>query len=231
MKVLIMDDEPPARRGLTEMLHKAGVADVREASSVQQALTSIQSDRPDLLLLDIEMPNAGDFQLIETLPAQGIPVIFVTAHLEHAARAFDVRAVDYLLKPVSLQRFVEALTRIERQEAPKPFSNSARVLFRDGSTNHFVLIGDIQVLESCGAYTRIFQRSGNITITGTLTSVMERLDPMVFFRASRAQGVNLQHVAKVLDSENGSLVLHLDGGTKVEVSRRQSIEFRRLRAI
>jgi len=231
MKVLIMDDEPPARRGLKEMLLKAAVTDVREASSVQQALKSIQEDRPDLLMLDIEMPRAGGFQLIETLPAQGIPVIFVTAHTEHAAKAFDVRAVDYLLKPVSPQRLVEALIRVESREAPKRFSENDRVLFRDGSTNHFVRIGDIHVLESSGAYTRIIQPSGNITITGTLTSVMDRLDPDVFFRASRAQGLNLKHVSKVEDSFNGNLVLHLDGGMKVEVSRRQSVEFRKLRAI
>ncbi|MFZ4776983.1 MAG: LytR/AlgR family response regulator transcription factor [Terrimicrobiaceae bacterium] len=231
MKILIMDDEPPARRGLREALHKLGVTDVREASSVAKALESINEDRPDLLMLDIEMPRAGGFQLIETLPAQGIPVIFVTAHSEHAARAFDVRAVDYLLKPVNPQRLVESLKRVEKNEEPKPFSADDRVLFRDGSTNHFVRIGDIRVLESSGAYTRIIQPAGNITITGTLTSVMERLDPAVFFRASRAQGANLLHVSKVDEGINGNMLLHLDGGMKVEVSRRQSVEFRKLRAI
>lgn len=231
MKVLIMDDEPPARRGLKEMLHNAGVSDVREASSVPRALKSIQEDRPDLLMLDIEMPNAGGFQLIETLPAQGIPVIFVTAHTEHAAKAFDVRAVDYLLKPVSPQRLVEALTRVGSREDPKPFQENDKVLFRDGSRNHFVRIGDIQLLESSGAYTRIIHPSGNLTITGTLTSVMQRIDSNIFFRASRAQGVNLKRVVKVDESLKGSLVLHLECGMKAEVSRRQSVEFRRLRAI
>jgi len=86
-------------------------------------------------------------------------------------------------------------------------------------------------LESSGAYTRIIQPAGNITITGTLTSVMERLDPAVFFRASRAQGVNLHHVSKVDEGVSGNMLLHLDGGMKVEVSRRQSVEFRKLRAI
>jgi len=231
MKVLIMDDEPPARRGLREMLLQAGVADVREAGSVAKALESINEDRPDLLMLDIEMPRAGGFQLIETLPAQGIPVIFVTAHSEHAARAFDVRAVDYLLKPVNPQRLVEALARIAKNEPAKPFSVADKVLFRDGSTSHFVRIGDIQILESSGAYTRIIQPGGNITVTGTLTSVMDRLDPAVFFRASRSHGLNIHHVFKVDEVDNGNLLLHLDGGMKVEVSRRQSVEFRRLRGI
>jgi two-component system LytT family response regulator len=231
MKVLIMDDEPPARRGLREALHKLGVGDVREASSVAKALECIKEDRPNLLMLDIEMPRGGGFQLIETLPAQGIPVIFVTAHTEHAARAFDVRAVDYLLKPVNPQRLVEALKRVEKNEPSKPFSSDDRVLFRDGSTNHFVRVGDIRILESSGAYTRIIQPGGNITITGTLSSVIERLDPAVFFRASRAQAVNLHHVAKVDEGMSGNMLLHLDNDMKVEVSRRQSVEFRKLRAI
>jgi len=231
MKILIMDDEPPARRGLRELLVKAGASDIREAGTVAQALEKIKADRPDLLMLDIEMPRGGGFQLIETVPAQGIPVIFVTAHMEHAARAFDVRAVDYLLKPVNPERLVEALMRVRQNEAPRPFASEDRVLFRDGPTNHFVKIGDIRSLESSGAYTRILQPGGNITITGTLTSVMERLDPNVFFRASRSHGVNLNHVGKVHDGAGGCLVLDIDDGTKVEVSRRQSIEFRRLRAI
>ena len=101
MNILIVDDEPPARRGIKEALAEIGLKQVREASSVDQALKLIIAERPDVLLLDIEMRGGTQgFDLLEKLPAQGIPVVFITAHEEHAVRAFRVRATDYLLKPV-----------------------------------------------------------------------------------------------------------------------------------
>lgn len=229
-----MDDEPPARRGLRQMLIKLGIDKVREAGSVEQALALIKEDRPDLLMLDIEMPRAGGFQLIETLPARGIPVIFVTAHYEHAVKAFDIQAVDYLLKPVNPNRLLDALSRIGTKEQAQTarFSRDDKVLFRDGKENHYLQIGDIVWLESVGAYTKIVLKDGkSAVVNGTLTSVMDRLDEKEFFRANRGQSLNIQRIAKIEDTPLGNLRAILEDGKTIDFSRRQSLEFRRKQAM
>ena len=234
MNVLIVDDEPPARRGIKEALAEIGVKQVREASSVDQALKLIIAERPDVLLLDIEMRGGSKgFDLLEKLPAQGIPVVFITAHQEHAVRAFEVRATDYLLKPVDPKRLLETLSRIAggSLDSPTPLGADDKVLFRDGSKNHYIRVGDIRILESVGAYTKIVMDQGNITINGTLTSVMERLDPTLFFRTNRAAAVNLRDITKVSQSEEGHVVLEIGKHPPIELSRRASVEFRRERGI
>ena len=234
MKVLIVDDEPPARRGIKEALAEIGVKDVREASSVDQALKAIIAERPDVLLLDIEMRGGTQgFDLLEKLPAQGIPVVFITAHQEHAVKAFQVRANDYLLKPVDPKRLMETLSKIaggQLKEQP-PLGADDKVLFKDNSKSHYIRIGDIQILESVGAYTKLILADQRVTINGTLGRVLQRFDPELFFRANRATAVNLREVSKVSESPEGYVVLTLGNHPPVECSRRQSVEFRRMREI
>ena len=234
MKVLIVDDEPPARRGIKEALAEIGVKDVREASSVDQALKAIIAERPDVLLLDIEMRGGTQgFDLLEKLPAQGIPVVFITAHQEHAVKAFQVRANDYLLKPVDPKRLMETLSKIaggQLKEQP-PLGADDKVLFKDNSKSHYIRIGDIQILESVGAYTKLILADQRVTINGTLGRVLQRFDPELFFRANRATAVNLREVSKVSESPEGYVVLTIGNHPPVECSRRQSVEFRRMREI
>ena len=234
MKVLIVDDEPPARRGIKEALAEIGVKQVREASSVDQALKAIIAERPDVLLLDIEMRGGTQgFDLLEKLPAQGIPVVFITAHQEHAVKAFQVRANDYLLKPVDPKRLMETLSKIaggQLKEQP-PLGADDKVLFKDNSKSHYIRIGDIQILESVGAYTKLILADQRVTINGTLGRVLQRFDPELFFRANRATAVNLREVSKVSESPEGYVVLTIGNHPPVECSRRQSVEFRRMREI
>jgi len=234
MNILIVDDEPPARRGIKESLAEIGLKQVREASSVDQALKLIIAERPDVLLLDIEMRGGTQgFDLLEKLPAQGIPVVFITAHQEHAVRAFRVRATDYLLKPVDPKQLMETLSRIaggSLKEEPR-LGAEEKVLFRENSKSHYIRIGDIQILESVGAYTKLILASERITINGTLGSVLRRFDESLFFRANRATAVNLREVSKVSESPEGYVVLTIDNHPPVECSRRQSVEFRRMREI
>jgi two-component system LytT family response regulator len=234
MKVLIVDDEPPARRGIKEALAEIGVKEVREASSVDQALKAIIAERPDVLLLDIEMRGGTQgFDLLEKLPAQGIPVVFITAHEEHAVRAFQVRANDYLLKPVDPKRLMETLSKIaggQLKEQP-PLGADDKVLFKDNSKSHYIRIGDIQILESVGAYTKLILADQRVTINGTLGKVLRRFDPELFFRANRATAVNFREVSKVSESTEGYVVLTVGNHPPVECSRRQSVEFRRMREI
>ena len=181
MKVLILDDEPPARRSLKHALSEIGVEDVREAGSIEQAVKLLQEERPDLLCLDVELRGGKKgFDLLDALPADGIPVIFVTAHPEHAVRAFEARAVDYLLKPVDSHRLRESLGRVgaASRQTEKVFLRHETAMFRDGSKNVLVRIGDIQWLEANDSYTKLVLSDGKgPMVNGTLKSVLEKNRP------------------------------------------------------
>ena len=233
MKVLIIDDEAPARRGLREILGKLGVSHVRDAGSIAQAVKAIEEDRPDVLLLDIQMPGGGGFKLLEKLPARGIPVIFVTAHMEHAAKAFDVEAMDYVLKPVEPKRLLRSLEKVMlKGEGAHATKQSAglddRIFLRDGIRHHNVRIGDIEFLEACGAYTKVVTANGSITVLGTLASMEERLPEEHFFRVNRQSIVNLAHATEIADSPSSSrVVVKLPRNRNIELSRRQSAALRK----
>jgi two-component system LytT family response regulator len=233
MKVLILDDEPPARRGMRQALAQIGVTDVRDVGTIEQAVKALNEERPDVLLLDVELRGGKvGFDLLDTLPAEGIPAIFITAHPDHAIRAFEVQAVDYLLKPVDPRRLKESLKRVSQPTEERPFSSDEKVLFRDGVKNVLLRVGDIQVLEASESYTRLLLGDGRgVTVNGTLKSVRERLNGNLFFLASRSHAVNLDHITNVEDAEGGFMILTMANGVKVELSRRQSSEFRELKAV
>jgi two-component system LytT family response regulator len=234
MKVLILDDEPPARRSLKHALSEIGVEDIREAGSIEQAIKLLQEERPDVLFLDVELRGGKKgFDLLDALPADGIPVIFVTAHPHHAVRAFEARAVDYILKPVDSHRLRESLSRISgpSRQPERVFMKHEKAMFRDGSKNILVRIGQIQLLEANDSYTKLILSDGTgPMVNGTLKSVLEKIDPEAFFQTSRAQAINLDHVERVEDGETG-LTAILENGMRVEMSRRQSTEFRRLKGV
>lgn len=233
MKVLIIDDEAPARRGLREILGKLGVSDVRDAGTIAAAVKAIEDERPDVLLLDIQMPGGGGFKLLEKLPARGIPVVFVTAHLEHAAKAFDVEAMDYVLKPVEPKRLLRSLEKVtaqaenKRVDAPAPGLDD-HVFLREGTRHHNVRIGDIEMLEACGAYTKVVTAAGSMTVWGTLASIEAKLPVAYFFRVNRQSLVNLAHAEEINDSPSSSrVIIHLPRSRKIELSRRQSTALRK----
>ena len=234
MKVLIIDDEAPARRGLREILGKLGVSQVRDVGTIAQAVKAIEEDRPDVLLLDIQMPGGGGFKLLEKLPARGIPVIFVTAHMEHAAKAFDVDAMDYVLKPVEPKRLLRSLEKVVRkaEEVRGAKQQSAgledRIFLREGIRHHNVRIGDIEFLEACGAYTKVVTSNGSMTVWGTLASMEARLPEEYFFRVNRQSVVNLAHATEITDSPSSSrVVVKLPNNRHFELSRRQSAALRK----
>jgi len=233
MKVLIIDDEAPARRGLREILGKMGVSDVRDAGTISQAVKAIEDERPDVLLLDIHMPGGGGFKLLEKLPARGIPVIFVTAHMEHAAKAFEVDAMDYVLKPVEPQRLLKSLEKVmckaeESRGERKGAGLDDRIFLREGTRHHNVRIGDIEMLESCGAYTKVVTAHGATTVWGTLASIEARLPGEYFFRVNRQSVVNLAHATEIADSPSDSrVIVKLPRNRSIELSRRQSAAIRK----
>ena len=228
MRTLIVDDERLARSELRRLLaEQPEVQVVGEAANIDEAYRQVQSLHPDLLLLDIKMPGGSGFDLLERLESTP-QVIFTTAFDEFALKAFEVNALDYLLKPVSAERLATALQRVRerRQQLAAPLTTDQRIFLRDGDRCWFVSLRDIILLESEGNYTRVYFGGEKCLIARSLASLEERLDSSAFFRVSRRHIVNLRAITAVDPSVAGGLDVQLQGGLKVEMSRRRSLEFR-----
>lgn len=232
MRVLVVDDEAPARRRLVRMLGRMpGVEVVGEAADGEQALARIREHAPDLLLLDIDMPEMDGLELAE-LPGLP-PVVFTTAHAEHALRAFEVAAIDYLLKPISRQRLAEALERArERQpasaSAPAPTTTDGppRVVARCGATTHVVDATSITRFHAEDKVTVFTHEGRELLLDDSLAALEQRLADHGFFRAHRAELIRLDAV-RALHAEDGSTTAELSDGSRAAVSRRVAAELKR----
>jgi len=223
MKALIVDDERLARAELRRLL--AAHPDIEiagEAAHAGEARDRIAELGPDLLLLDIEMPGESAFDLLASLDAAPA-VIFTTAFDAHAVRAFEVSALDYVLKPIDPARLAAALDRARAalRERVEPID---RVFVRDGDRCWFVRLSEVAVIESDGNYARL-DVPGQPMLARSLSYLEARLQP-AFFRASRKHLVNLRLVDRVEPGPGGGLVLILPGGKEIEMSRRAAQRFR-----
>jgi two-component system, LytTR family, response regulator len=240
-RALVAEDEPLARRMVAELLRRDTEIDqVLECADAEAALKALARERFDIAFLDIEMPGSTGLELAQTLSPKGPVVVFVTAFGRYAAEAFDVLAVDYVLKPFSDERFATAVgrakTRVRERrlaelatqlatvsEELKPASPSerpqylSRLSFKEG--DHAVLINaaDIVWIEAEDYYVLVHARSGRHMVRATLASFEERLDPQRFVRVHRAAIVNATEVREVHDA--GGLLLVLSDGSHVPVSR------------
>jgi two-component system, LytTR family, response regulator len=229
MKAMIIDDEPPARRELRRLLTDfAWVEIVGEAGNVDQAAEMVESLTPELLFLDIQMPGGSGFDLLTRL--DHLPqVIFTTAYDEHAVRAFEVDALDYLLKPIDPARLAEALGRVKSAQAartPQPEAVLAQIFVRDGSRCWFVPLREVRLLSSEGNYIRLSWGKSQPLLGRALAALEQRLDPNRFFRANRRQIINLEFIENVELGVNGRLHAQLRDGPEVEISRRQARLFK-----
>jgi two-component system, LytTR family, response regulator len=229
MKVIIVDDEPPARRELRRLLADfPWVEIVGEAANVDQAAEMVESLMPELLFLDIQMPGGSGFDLLTRL--EHLPqVIFTTAYDEHAVRAFEVDALDYLLKPIDPARLTEALGRVKSGQAartPQPDVVLEQIFVRDGSRCWFVPLREVRLLSSEGNYIRLSWGKANPLLGRALAALEQRLDPNRFFRANRRQIINLDFIENVELGVNGRLHAQLRDGPEVEISRRQARLFK-----
>ena len=241
MKALIIDDERLARKELASLLEKhEGIEIVGEAANADEAETLIAEKRPDLLFLDINMPGRTGFELLESLD-HAPQVIFVTAYDEHALKAFQVNALDYLLKPIDPERLDAALNKLAATASSELgipqreiLRESDQIFLKDGEKCWFVTLKDVRYLESEGNYVRVRFDDQKPLVLRSLNKLEEKLDPLVFFRANRKHIINLRWVESIEPWFSGGLMVKLkhkgkDGQPEtIEVSRRQAARFKEL---
>ncbi len=235
----IIDDERLAREELKSLLKEFNEIEIiGEAQNGEEGIQKVKDLNPDLIFLDVSMPEMTGFEMLKQLG--DIPnVIFVTAYDQYALKAFEVNALDYVLKPVETERLEDSIKKLKEREdndfesentlnhrKDRQLTIEDRVFVKDNEKCYFVRLGDIRMLESDGNYVKVYFGESRPLILRSLNSFEEKLDPEVFFRANRKFIVNLQFVQKVENWFNGGLQFELASGDKIEVSRRQAIRFK-----
>jgi two-component system LytT family response regulator len=243
IKAIIIDDERLARNELKKLLMDFPEIEViAEAANAAEGVEKIDSLNPDLIFLDIQMPGKTGFDMLSEL--ERTPnVIFTTAYDEYALKAFEVNALDYLLKPVEPKRLADALQKLQVEEDKEPLSDHTisvnrsilsehdQVFVKDGERCWFVKLSDIRLFESVGNYAKVYFGPNKPLILKSLNALEERLDEKVFFRANRKHIVNLRLIEKIEPYFNGGLLLEMKGGEKIEVSRRQTVKFKEMMSL
>jgi two-component system LytT family response regulator len=235
MRALIVDDERLARKELMKLLEDHPMIEVvGEAMNAEEATQMVNELNPDLLFLDIQMPGKTGFQLLEDLDSVPL-VVFTTAYDEFALKAFEVNALDYLLKPIQPERLAEAVSKLADKERAKnaairgpekKLGLADQVFVKDGDRCWFVSLTNVRLFESDGNYIKVYFDTNRPMIHKSLNALDEKLDERAFFRASRKHIVNLSWVEGIEPWFNGGLMVKLRGGDKVEVSRRQAAKFK-----
>jgi two-component system LytT family response regulator len=239
MNVLIIDDERLAREELKSMLEKFDFLDIiGEAKNPNEGIQKIKEYQPDLIFLDIQMPGMNGFEMLQQLDE--IPkVIFVTAYDEFAIKAFEINALDYLLKPIDPNRLNETVQKLQKPEddfttkligidsrKDKVLSSGDKIFIKDGEKCWYIDIQTVRYFESDGNYVKVYFDRFRPMILRSLNSLEERLDNKYFFRANRKFIINLDWITNIENWFNGGLLVTLKEGEKIEISRRQAIRFK-----
>ena len=237
MRALLVDDERLARAELTRLLDKfPEIEIVSEASNGEEAIKLIEEHKPDLVFLDVQMPGMTGFEVLEHLHI--VPnIIFVTAYDEYALTAYEVNALDYVLKPIELSRLEKAIEKVnsKNQEQDihtnKELSHESQIFIKDGEKCWFVKLDKVRMFESEGNYVRLYFDDSKPMILKSLNNLEKRLNDKEFFRISRKYIINLSWVEKVEAWINGGLRVTLKTGEKLEISRRQTSRFKEVMSI
>lgn len=238
MKAIIVDDERLARKELTSLLKNfSDIEIVAECDNAEMAVFEIDKHKPDVLFLDIQMPGKDGFALLEELYIAPL-VVFITAYDEYAIKAFEVNALDYLLKPIQTERLEEVILKIRNKIKDKITSKpneklglEDRVFVKDNDKCWFIQLKDVPLFESEGNYVRIYFDRNKPLILKSLNNLGEKLNETYFFRANRKHIINLSWVASVENWFNGGLIITLTNNMKIETSRRQAAKFRELKSL
>ena len=244
IRVVIVDDEPLAREGLRMLLARDPEIElVGEAAGGRAAVMAIRRLAPDLVFLDVQMPELSGFEVLAQLPSDAIPaVVFVTAYDRYALRAFEVHALDYLLKPFDDERFFDALRRAKRQlrlsslspgllsllqGRGEPRGNGSRLAIRDGARVVFVEVEEIDWIEACDYYVQLHVGGKSYLHRESMQRLEEKLDPDRFLRIHRSAIVN-RRVVKELRHKGRELVCVLASGVAIKVARSQRGKLQKL---
>ena len=243
IRAIIIDDERLARNELRKLLSDfPEIEVVAEGANANEGLEKIETINPDLVFLDIQMPGKTGFDMLSELD-KAPHVIFTTAYDEYALKAFEVNALDYLLKPVEPGRLADAIQKLHIQEEKEQAAGGEgninremlheedQVFVKDGERCWFVKLNEIRLFESVGNYAKVFFGPNKPLILKSLNALEERLNDKVFFRANRKHIVNLRLIDKIEPYFNGGLLLELKGGEKIEVSRRQTVKFKEMMSL
>jgi two-component system, LytTR family, response regulator len=237
MRALIVDDEPLAREGLALLLkEESAISAVTHARNGAEAVALIRQDRPDLVLLDVQMPEMDGFGVLRALgPEHMPPFIFVTAHDRYAIQAFEVNAIDYLLKPVTRERCSQALERVRErlvgegadnrhvmsllQQLAAPPSYLARVALRTAGKISFVNMEDILFVQAAENYVQLHLKNARHLLHVPIATFESSLDPQLFLRIHRSMIVNVKHVHELETGPHGEYIVVLHGGMRLQSSR------------
>ncbi|MEO7210898.1 MAG: response regulator [Chitinophagaceae bacterium] len=242
VKAIIIDDERLARAELKKLLQEfPDIEVIDEASNADDGLEKIELLNPDLIFLDIQMPGKTGFDLLQELE-KAPRVIFTTAYDEYALKAFEVNALDYLLKPIEPRRLTDAIQKLHFEISKEnagygsainrgPLTENDQVFVKDGERCWFVKLNEIRLFESVGNYAKVFFANNKPLILKSLNALEERLDDRIFFRANRKHIINMRLIEKIEPYFNGGLLVELKGGEKIEVSRRQTVRFKEMMSL
>jgi two-component system LytT family response regulator len=239
IRVLVVDDELPARQRLIDLLRRdSRVKTVLEAADGPSAVEMIQDQRPDLVFLDVQMPELDGLGVIEKVQAERMPLtIFVTAYDRHAIRAFEANALDYLLKPFSDERLEAAMTRARTrldERNIREFGNSVlrmvsvgavterpldRLVVKSGGTTRFIRVADIDWIEGAGIYVNLHVAGKELLYRAALNELAEKLDPLQFVRIHRSAIININSVVQLEPISHGEFEVVLKNGARSRVSR------------
>lgn len=229
---LIIDDERLAREEVRRALEGYPEFEiVGEANNAEVAISLIEKEHPDIIFLDIHMPGKSGFDLLEELGT--VPeVVFTTAYDQYAVQAFEVNALDYLVKPLRDERFVKTIEKVKvelqkKEEAQKaPLASHQKIFIKDGEKVYFIALAEIRLVESMDNYVRLYFGNQKAMVKRSLNQLEEKLDPNTFFRANRSQIINTEYIKEIQPYFNNKLRIVLTTGETVDLSTRQSVAFK-----
>ena len=247
LKILLVDDEPLAREGLRMLLSRdPDITSIVEAKNGQEAVNAIRNARPDLVFLDVQMPEMDGFSVVKEIGAEQMPsVVFVTAHDRYAIQAFEINAIDYLLKPVTEERFTQTLNRAKGRLRSKPVDEASRQILslletitsphrylkrlavRTAGKTVFVDVEDIDWIEAAGVYVDLHVRGKELLYRSALNELSTSLDPTHFIRIHRSVIVNIDSISELQPISHGEFELVLNDGHRARVSRTYRTELER----
>jgi len=231
-KTIIIDDERLAREEVKRALKGYPEFEIiGEASHVDEAKTLIEESKPDLLFLDIHMPGKSGFDLLEELTT--VPeVVFTTAYDQYAVKAFELNALDYLVKPLRDERFSKTIEKVKAELAKKEEIKAEvlpmhrKIFIKDGEKCYFIPLTEIHFIESLENYARLHFGDKKAMIKRSLNLLEEKLDATIFFRINRSQIINTQYIKEIHPHFNNTLQITLTTGETLAVSSRQSVKFK-----